>query len=75
MISLPGSRRPCADCGTARPGPPPAELPLSKLDAGALQADSSSFQLRLAAEGEAGKTIRTYPEAEQGPQLPHTERA
>jgi integrase/recombinase XerD len=36
-----------------------------QLDAGALQAEISSFRLRLAAEGKAAKTIRTYTEAVQ----------
>src|SRR5271170_2792200 len=34
-----------------------------ELDAGILQAEITSFALRLAAEGKAAKTIRTYPEA------------
>jgi len=34
-----------------------------QLDAGILQAEISSFALRLAAEGKAAKTIRTYTEA------------
>jgi site-specific recombinase XerD len=34
-----------------------------QLDAGILQAETSSFALRLAAEGKAAKTIRTYTEA------------
>ena len=36
-----------------------------QLDAGPLQAEISSFRLRLAAEGKAAKTIRTYTEAVQ----------
>ena len=36
-----------------------------QLDAGALQAEIRSFKLRLAAEGKAAKTIRTYTEAVQ----------
>ena len=36
-----------------------------QLDAGILQAEISSFALRLAAEGKAAKTIRTYTEALQ----------
>ena len=36
-----------------------------QLDAGTLQAEISSFALRLAAEGKAAKTIRTYTEAVQ----------
>jgi site-specific recombinase XerD len=36
-----------------------------QLDAGVLQAEISSFALRLAAEGKAVKTIRTYTEAVQ----------
>src|SRR6266571_7426765 len=34
-----------------------------QLDAGVFQAEISSFALRLAAEGKAAKTIRTYTEA------------
>src|ERR1700722_17470333 len=34
-----------------------------QLDAGILQAEISSFGLRLAAEGKAAKTIQTYTEA------------
>ena len=36
-----------------------------QLDAGIFQAEISSFALRLAAEGKAAKTIRTYIEAVQ----------
>src|SRR5512142_1906383 len=36
-----------------------------QMDAGILQAEISSFALRLAAEGKAAKTIRTYTEAVQ----------
>ncbi len=36
-----------------------------QLDAGIFQAEISSFRLRLAAEGKAAKTIRTYTEAVQ----------
>ncbi len=36
-----------------------------RLDAGMFQAEISSFALRLAAEGKAAKTIRTYTEAVQ----------
>jgi integrase/recombinase XerD len=36
-----------------------------QLDAGTFQADISSFALRLAAEGKAAKTTRTYTEAVQ----------
>ena len=36
-----------------------------QLDAGKFQAEISSFALRLAAEGKAAKTIRTYTEAVQ----------
>ncbi len=36
-----------------------------QLDAGIFQAEISSFALRLAAEGKAAKTIRTYTEAVQ----------
>ena len=36
-----------------------------QLDAGILQAEISLFALRLAAEGKAAKTIRTYTEAVQ----------
>jgi hypothetical protein len=46
-----------------------AQEPLSRqpkqLDAGTFQAEISSFALRLAAEGKAAKTIRTYTEAVQ----------
>ena len=38
---------------------------LKQLDAGMFQAEISSFALRLAAEGKAAKTIRTYTEAVQ----------
>jgi hypothetical protein len=34
-----------------------------QLDAGIFQAEINSFALRLAAEGKAAKTIRTYTEA------------
>ena len=34
-----------------------------QLDAGILQAEITSFALRLAAEGKAAKTIQTYTEA------------
>src|SRR5436309_876029 len=47
--------------------PMTAPLPCSRqpkqLDAGIFQAEISSFALRLAAEGKAAKTIRTYTEA------------
>jgi hypothetical protein len=36
-----------------------------QLDAGIFQAEISSLTLRLAAEGKAAKTIRTYTEAVQ----------
>jgi hypothetical protein len=36
-----------------------------QLDAGIFQAEINSFALRLAAEGKAAKTIRTYTEAVQ----------
>jgi len=36
-----------------------------QLDPGILQAEINSFALRLAAEGKAAKTIRTYAEAVQ----------
>ena len=36
-----------------------------RLDAGIFQAEISSFALRLAAEGKAANTIRTYTEAVQ----------
>ena len=36
-----------------------------QLDAGTFEAEISSFALRLAAEGKAAKTIRTYTEAVQ----------
>jgi hypothetical protein len=37
-----------------------------QLDAGTFGAEISSFALRLAAEGKAAKTIRTYTEAVRG---------
>ena len=46
--------------GTARTTRTPKQL-----DAGIFQAEISSFALRLAAEGKAAKTIRTYTEAVQ----------
>jgi integrase/recombinase XerD len=36
-----------------------------QLDEGSFQPEISSFQLHLAAEGKAGKTVRTYAEAVQ----------
>jgi hypothetical protein len=36
-----------------------------QVEAGTFQAEISSFRLRLAAEGKAAKTIRTYAEAVQ----------
>jgi site-specific recombinase XerD len=42
-----------------------AQQQRKQLDAGALQAEITSFRLRLAAEGKAAKTIRTYAEAVQ----------
>src|ERR1700686_2890873 len=36
-----------------------------QLDAGSFQPEISSFRLHLAAEGKAGKTVRTYTEAVQ----------
>jgi hypothetical protein len=44
---------------TARPRSPQPK----QLDAGIFQAEISSFALRLAAEGKAAKTIRTYTKA------------
>jgi integrase family protein with SAM-like domain len=43
--------------------PRPRPLQPKQLDAGILQGEISSFALRLAAEGKAAKTIRTYTEA------------
>jgi hypothetical protein len=45
--------------------PRPRSPQPKQLDAGTLQAEISSFALRLAAEGKAAKTIRTYTEAVQ----------
>ena len=45
--------------------PRPRTWQPEQLDAGILQAEISSFRLRLAAEGKAAKTIRTYTEAVQ----------
>src|ERR1700749_3415007 len=49
--------------------PMTAQRPRSRqpkqLDAGIFQAEINSFALRLAAEGKAAKTIRTYTEAVQ----------
>ena len=45
--------------------PRPRSQQPKRLDAGILQAEISSFALRLAAEGKAAKTIRTYTEAVQ----------
>src|SRR5271166_5337372 len=45
--------------------PRPRTWQPKQLDAGILQAEISSFRLRLAAEGKAAKTIRTYTEAVQ----------
>jgi hypothetical protein len=53
-------REPCHDrTAAAFPAQP------RQLDAGMFQAEISSFALRLAAEGKAAKTIRTYTEAVQ----------
>jgi site-specific recombinase XerD len=49
---------------TTAPRPRTRQQP-KQLDAGTLQAEISSFALRLAAEGKAAKTIRTYTEAVQ----------
>ena len=43
--------------------PRPRSRQPKQLDAGIVQAEISSFALRLAAEGKAAKTIRTYTEA------------
>jgi hypothetical protein len=43
--------------------PRPRSRQPKQLDAGILQAEITSFALRLAAEGKAAKTIRTYTEA------------
>ena len=45
--------------------PRPRTRQPKQLDAGMLQAEINSFALRLAAEGKAAKTIRTYTEAVQ----------
>jgi hypothetical protein len=45
--------------------PRPHSRQPKQLDAGILQAEISSFALRLAGEGKAAKTIRTYTEAVQ----------
>src|SRR5437773_11127356 len=45
--------------------PRPRSRQPKQLDAGILQAEINSFALRLAAEGKAAKTIRTYTEAVQ----------
>jgi hypothetical protein len=42
--------------------PRPRTRQTKQLDAGMFQAEISSFALRLAAEGKAAKTIRTYTE-------------
>jgi hypothetical protein len=43
--------------------PRPHSRQPKQLNAGMFQAEISSFALRLAAEGKAAKTIRTYAEA------------
>jgi len=55
--------------------PRPRSRQPKQLDAGMFQAEINSFALRLAAEGKAAKTIRTYTEAVQwfaatGPPVP-----
>ena len=45
--------------------PRPRSRQPKQLDAGMFQAEINSFALRLAAEGKAAKTIRTYTEAVQ----------
>lgn len=45
--------------------PRPRCRQLNQLDAGMFQAEINSFALRLAAEGKAARTIRTYTEAVQ----------
>src|SRR5207247_6424793 len=50
---------------TPMTAPRPRSRQPKQLDAGILQAEISSFALRLAAEGKAAKTIRTYTEAVQ----------
>jgi site-specific recombinase XerD len=45
------------------PRPHPRPRQPKQLDAGGFQAEINSFALRLAAEGKAAKTIRTYTEA------------
>src|ERR1700719_2455215 len=56
-----GHRKRATTMTAPRPRPPQPK----QLDAGILQAEISSFALRLAAEGKAAKTIRTYTEAVQ----------
>jgi hypothetical protein len=43
--------------------PRPRSRQPKQLDAGILQAEITSFAVRLAAEGKAARTIRTYTEA------------
>src|SRR5580700_10431837 len=50
---------------TTMTAPQPRSPQPKQLDAGILQAEISSFALRLTAEGKAAKTIRTYTEAVQ----------
>src|SRR5207247_6612932 len=50
---------------TPMTAPRPRSRQPKQLDAGMFQAEISSFALRLAAEGKAAKTIRTYTEAVQ----------
>src|ERR1700719_1315992 len=56
-----GHRKRATTMTAPRPRPPQPK----QLDAGILQAEISSFALRLAAEGKTAKTIRTYTEAVQ----------
>ena len=50
---------------TTKTAPRPRSPQPKQLDAGIFQAEISSFALRLAADGKAAKTIRTYTEAVQ----------
>jgi hypothetical protein len=50
---------------TIMTAPRPRSPQPKQLDAGIFQAEISWFALRLAAEGKAAKTIRTYTEAVQ----------
>ncbi len=51
--------------GKTMTAPKPRPRQSKQLDAGGFHAEISSFRLYLAAEGKAGKTVRTYTEAVQ----------